>query len=203
MADKCQNHPNAPAVETCARCSIPLCGMCANFTDDAVLCENCVELWQAEQTVARETQRIEQQQARERAAVEVTAQQEATPVVVRRKQSNPQLIPLVVTIVCVTIIVARQLFFSAPDFVPLDDETRIRQLRITSFEECMRVFAQIGQALARGDTPSDSLRCDGSGQGNIVTREGNNVIIEHPQPDFYGYSRIYVSRNSPEPTLVD
>ncbi len=177
--------------------------MCANFTEDAVLCENCVELWQAEQTVARETQRIKQQEQRDKASVEVSSQQETAPVAVRRKQSNPQLIPLSVTIICVAIIIARQLFFSGPDFVPLDDETRIRQLRITSFEECMRVFSQIGQALARGDTPNESLRCDGSGQGNIVIREGNNIIIEHPQPDFYGYSRIYVSRNSPEPTVVD
>lgn len=203
MTLKCQNHPNAPAVDNCARCNIALCGMCASYEKDVVLCESCAEVWEAEQTVAIETQKLEAEKRKQAAAkVEIERDEPVAQVSVRRKQLNPQTFPLVVTIVCVAIIVIRQLFFTAPDFVPLDDATRIQQLRITSFQECIRVFEEIGRVLARGRQPPDNLRCDGSGQGNIVLEVGGDIVVEHPQPDFYGYTRIYVSRNSPEPTAL-
>ena len=42
----------------------------------------------------------------------------------------------------------------------------------------------------------------GPGATNLVTRADGDIKISHPQPDFYGYREIYVSRNNPEPTLV-
>ena len=57
---KCQNHPNAAAIEQCGRCEMPLCGMCANFTDDEVLCEPCLEVRENEKLVAAQTQKLDQ-----------------------------------------------------------------------------------------------------------------------------------------------
>lgn len=204
MPERCQNHPNAPAIDQCGKCGMALCGMCANFTDDGVFCESCGESHSTEKAVAAETQKLERQQGQSQVQAElvspVSAQHPAAP---RRKQYNPNTLPLIVITICVLIIAVRFVFFSTPDFVPVDDETRARQLAIADFEECMQVFEEIGRVLARDGTPGENLRCDGSGQSNIVTRTGNDVIVEHPQPDFYGYKRIYVSRNNPVPTLVE
>jgi uncharacterized Zn finger protein (UPF0148 family) len=204
MPDKCQNHPNAPAIDQCSKCGMALCGTCANFTDDGVFCESCGETHSTEKAVAAETQKLKRQQDQGKVYAEAIPEQPPQdPVSARRKSWNPNTVPLIVITACVLIIVARFLFFSAPDFVPVDDETRARQLAISAFEECIRVFEEIGRVLARDGTPGDNLRCDGSGQSNIVTQSGNDVIVEHPQPDFYGYKRIYVSRSNPVPTLVE
>lgn len=204
MPDKCNNHPNAPAIDQCSKCGMALCGTCANFIDDGVFCESCGESHAAEKAVAAETQKLERQQDKRQIQTEAVPQASAQhPAAPRRKRYNPNTLPLIVIAVCVLIIAVRFLFFSTPDFVPVDDETRARQLAITDFEECMQVFEEIGRVLARNGTPGENLRCDGSGQSNIVTRTGNDVIVEHPQPDFYGYRRIYVSRSNPVPTLVE
>ena len=199
MTDKCDNHPNADAIEHCAKCSIALCGMCAKFTETEVLCENCGEAREAEKAVELQRRKL----AMKEAPAEVQSSREEKPAYIRRKSSNIQILPVLVIIVCVGIIAVRQLFYSTPEFVPIDDETRARLLLITSFTECLQVFEQIGQVLARGDMPNDSLRCDASGQSNIITEVGNDVIVEHPQPDFYGYTRIYVSQSNPRPTIIE
>lgn len=198
MSAKCQNHPNAPAIELCTKCSSPLCGMCASFTDDGVFCEPCADIHETNKSVAMESAKLE----RKSNPVELQPEPEVTSVPIRAKHSNTQVIPITITVICVGIIATRFIFFSTPGFVPLDEETRAQQLSITPFQECVRIFEEIGRILARGGTPPETLTCDASGQSNIVSRVGNNVIVEHPQPDFYGYSRIYVSRNSPEPTLL-
>jgi hypothetical protein len=51
--------------------------------------------------------------------------------------------------------------------------------------------------------PDPSLRCDGSNVPNIITRYGDTVRIAHPKPTFHGYSEIFVSNVSREPTLVE
>ena len=56
---KCANHPNAPAIDNCVSCTIPLCGMCASFTDAGVLCEKCVEVHETERKVEAEAARHE------------------------------------------------------------------------------------------------------------------------------------------------
>lgn len=33
-------------------------------------------------------------------------------------------------------------------------------------------------------------------------RKGDDIVVEYSRPDFYGYSRIFVSRNNPEPAVV-
>ncbi len=89
------------------------------------------------------------------------------------------------------------------DYEPIDPEQMAEDLAITSFQECLEVFYRIGNILASGRLPADSLRCDESGSANIVVREGSEVKVSHPHPDFYGYSEIFVTSKNPQPQLVE
>lgn len=198
----CKNHPNVSAIEECANCAIPMCGMCSNFTETDVLCEKCVEIRETEKYVAAQSQQLDQPEKpliverEEDAGIESPGQPK------EKKSYRPQL-QWTIIVACLGFLIYRLYFYSPIDFVPLDDETRARELAITSLSECLLVFTQIGQILARGNMPAESLRCDQSGTPNIVTESGDDIKISHPHPDFYGYLEIFVTRNNPEPTIVE
>ncbi len=181
---------------------MPMCGFCANYTETEVLCEACVEIRQTEQFVATQAEQLDKP---DRPLIvesaEPTARENPAHPMRRKQRSNRW--QWVVIVVCFTILVVRLYFSSTIDFVPLDDETRARELAITSLSECLSVFRQIGQILERGNKPGESLRCDASGTPNIVTQTGREIKISHPHPDFYGYVEIFVTSNNPEPTLVE
>ena len=54
----CYNHPNAPAVEKCARCEVDMCGTCANFLDSGAFCEKCVSAVETEDFVKAQSNKL-------------------------------------------------------------------------------------------------------------------------------------------------
>lgn len=198
----CKNHPNVTAIAECANCHMSMCGMCANYTETEVLCEKCVAIRENEKFVAAHSQKLEQPEKPLMVESEKDTGTESPGQRSKKKLYGP-LFQGIVIIACMGLLTYRFYFYSAIDFVPLDDETRARELAITSFSECLLVFREIGQILERGNMPADSLRCDQSGTPNIVTGTGGDLKIAHPHPDFYGYSEIFVTRNNPEPTVVE
>ncbi len=198
----CKNHPNVTAIEECANCAMPMCGMCSNFTETEVLCEKCVVIREQEKFVDAQSQQLEQPEKPlivdrgEDTGTENPSQRS------KKKSFGPQM-QWTIIVACMGFLIYRIYFYSTIDFVPLDDETRARELAITSISECLLIFREIGQILERGNMPAESLRCDQSGTPNIVTEAGGDIKISHPHPDFYGYNEIFVTRNNPEPTLVE
>ena len=57
---KCKFHPAVDAVAKCAKCTTPLCGICANFTGKATLCDGCVESAAADEFVSSQNRRSEE-----------------------------------------------------------------------------------------------------------------------------------------------
>jgi len=51
--------------------------------------------------------------------------------------------------------------------------------------------------------PDPALICDQSASPNILSNTGNDIVVAYSRPDFYGYNRIFVSRNNPEPMVVE
>ena len=74
-------------------------------------------------------------------------------------------------------------------------------MNLINLAQCMMTFQKIGTGLAAGEEPDTSLLCPDSLQPNRVTRRGDNVIVEHPQPEYYGYTSLSVSRSNPVPVL--
>jgi hypothetical protein len=196
---QCHNHPNAAAIENCARCQIALCGMCANFGDNEVLCEKCLKLADAEKFVAR--QKLQLERKVQALQSQTSAAEDAKPQ--KKRLLSAEQTQILIIISCFIIIGVQLLFFSRPATAPSSGENSARSLAITSLAQCLITFRQIGAILATGDMPAESLRCADSAAANIITRSGNDERISHPDPSIYGFSRLYVSRNNPEPTVID
>lgn len=198
IQDNCVNHPAANAIEHCGRCGNALCGMCAQFTNSGVFCETCAEIKENEQFVESQTRQLERPAP---VATEQPAEPEFVPP--NQKQRNPNTIPIAVITLCLLIIGGYQLSRMSNRFQPMSQEQVLQDNRVGSVERCLLVFADIGKELAAGRSPADSLVCDDSGTPNIVEREGQLIRVSHPHPDFYGYSRIFVTNRNPQPTLIE
>ena len=194
----CKNHPNVEAIANCALCDTPMSGMCANFMASETLCEACVDIREAERFVSAQSQQLNQ--APKPVAVEkVDADIPQAP---GRAKSKSRTVQWMVLLVCFLIISVRLFTPSNTEYVPIDPVIRAQQLAIVPLDRCISIFREIGEILKNDRMPGESLRCDESGATNLVTRADGDIKISHPQPDFYGYREIYVSRNNPEPTLV-
>ena len=195
----CKNHPNVKAIEQCVDCSTPLCGMCCSFTDNGVLCEGCVKKREAARFVSSKTDQLNKPK---RPATPMQVAVESPGKSRNTGSSNPRWQWLVI-VVCIALIGAQFFFATRTAFQPLEKEAVVQLNGAGTLQACLTVFRQIGVFLEQDRPPPDDLRCDASGVPNIVTREAGDVIVEYPHPDFYGLSRIFVSKLNAEPTLVE
>lgn len=198
---KCQNHPNATAIENCARCEIPLCGMCATFTDTEVLCEPCVEIRENEKAVAAQTEKLEKPEP------ETVAQEYDEEILkaAAKKDTFGPVLQMSTIGVCAAILITRALFFSeeAQPPPPASPEEAAQLQTLTSLAQCMFVFQGVSEALIAG-TPVDPLTaCPDTPAPLIVRETDDDVIISHPRPQNLGYSEISISRSNPVPRLVE
>lgn len=196
---KCHNHPSAPAIEQCSSCQTPLCGMCANFVDDVVLCEKCEQNYQSEKFVSRQTRELE----RPEPLVQARDEEEPQVPVQHRKKANPVAIQISVIVVCGVILAARLLVFPGTPSSANNPDQVMREQEMTALAQCLLTFRQIGVALAEEGIPPTGLRCPDNAGANIVRETENDIIVTHPQPELYGFSRIEVSRLDPEPRLTE
>ena len=99
--------------------------------------------------------------------------------------------------------IAVQLFlYSNPAQPEQDAATLARQQAIGSLVQCLLVFREIGLILQDGRMPDNTMICADSPVPNVVNNENGIVRISHPNPQFYGYSEISVSDETPEPNII-
>ncbi len=196
---KCHNHPSAPAIENCARCEIPLCGMCANFVGNEVLCEPCTEVREHEKTVATKAEELERPDP-----VPVQAEyDEALIESARKKETNWQIVQIGIIALCAIILIARAFLLSGDEQpVEINAEEQAQMQILSSLAQCMVLFQQIGESLTAGETPDPATTCPGSNLPIIITETSDDVLVEHPEPDVYGYAGIVVSRSDPAPRII-
>lgn len=196
---KCANHPVSPAVGTCAACNTALCGVCASFVDQAVYCEKCEKVREAEKFVADQKAHLDRPVNSEKFS-QVDALRAEREEQARLRRRNTQLL---VIGLCAVIIGARLFFwFSSQrqaEMVALPD----LGLPATALPECLMVFQEIGELLANGGQPLPTMRCVDSSVPNVVSRQDGAVKVSHPNPGAYGLSELYVTSSNPVPQLVD
>lgn len=71
-----------------------------------------------------------------------------------------------------------------------------------SVESCVQKFWEIADVLQNGGTPNDSHNCLGTNLPHVITRVGDDIIVNHPQPQLLGYTEIVVSKSNPVPELI-
>lgn len=190
----------AASIANCSNCDHALCGMCATFTENEVLCETCVDIRDTQKFVTTKSTQLEQP---ERPVIVEPLLTEAAGQGPRKNKSNQQTFQWGITIFASGIIAFQLFVASRNDYVPMDTAEIIQQNAVAPLESCISIFREIGSLLRRNQIPDESLSCDRSGTPNIISREADDIIVSYPHPDFYGYSQIYVSRSNPEPTLVE
>jgi hypothetical protein len=195
----CKNHPNVRAIEHCGLCEIPMCGMCANFTDLGIFCDKCDAIKENERYVKGKQAKLSKPAA---AAIPMQSDNDDSEQSNKPKKSNPNTVPLIIIASCLAIIGVQQFFVYQSRYKPIEKEELIETLGISSLQRCILVFREIGTQLRSAQMPNNAMRCDDSGTPNIVERSAGDIKISHPHPDFYGYSEIYVTRSNTEPTLV-
>lgn len=196
---QCQNHPSAPAIDQCASCNIPLCGQCASFVAEAILCEACAENYESERFVKQQTA----EQVKSDRSIQVARDEHRGTGPRRQSRVNPVFVQVSIIVICMLILAARLLFFARPPANAVNGELVAREQRMTSIAQCLIVFRQIGVSLAAGEQPDPTSTCPDNMGPNRVQRSGDDIIVSHPAPQFYGFSRIEVSRRDPEPRLIN
>lgn len=195
----CKNHPLVDAVANCERCDTPMCDQCANHTEAGILCEACVKIRENEHFVAAQAERSNPQTGQLLAEAANTLKPELS------KTGQPRRNPVKLFIIAVgSIAVYAGLYaYSHPSFLAGDSEARTNRLAAAALVDCLWIFQEIGELLEENQMPDPALRCDESDTANIITRDGGTIRISHPNPEFHGYSEIFVTNHSHEPTLVE
>lgn len=196
---KCVNHPVSPAVGQCSKCDTPLCGICANFLDDAIYCERCEKLKASERFVADQKAQLERPGTSDKLTQADREQFEREEQAERKSRS----IQIGVIAVCALIIGVRLLFWFGSRESAAEQTVPGFSVPVTALPECLMVFQEIGRILAAGGQPPPSLRCPDSSVPPVISRDGSTVIASHPNPGAYGLSELFVSSDNPEPQLVN
>lgn len=193
-AVSCQNHPNAPSIDTCNRCGIEMCGMCANFLEKGVYCEKCTKHLDSENFVKTQSDQFRQ---REAPTPEIHQADPAAIDPQRPANRDRGIIWLGVGSAAVMLFFSLALY-AFPTLFEFDAEASAARIAEQSLEDCRLVFEEIGYLLEQGELPDASMRCVESNMPNIVTRQGDSVRISHPNPGAHLLSAIYVSSSTHE-----
>lgn len=176
-----------------------MCDLCANHTEAGILCESCVKIRENEHFVAAQAQRANPPTGQLLAEAANTLKPE------RSKTGQSRINPVKLLIIAIgSIVVYAGLYvYSHPSFLEGDSEARANRLGATALVDCLWIFQEIGELLEENRMPDPSLRCDESDTANIITRDGDTIRISHPNPEFHGYSEIFVTNHSHDPTLIE
>ncbi|MDA1369334.1 MAG: hypothetical protein O2971_01030 [Proteobacteria bacterium] len=196
---KCNNHPNVAAIANCGKCDSPMCGLCANFSGSEVLCEKCVAIRETERYVAAQSKQL----GPKNKPLKVDQPDDKKTTSPGRRKSTSKAWQWAIIVASLIFVTVRMFFFSAPTSQSLGEPDIARQIALTSFAQCLLVFREIGVSLANGLNAQNTPRCADSDRANIVTTIGSDIRVAHPDPGFYGYRQIYVSRNNPDPILIE
>lgn len=194
----CSNHPNAKAIAPCQRCAVDLCGMCANFIDDIVLCERCSEIHETEKYVSTQSEKLE----RPKSTLTVDESEADEFVPPSRRKSGSKTLQWAVIAIGACIISAQLYFYSNPGQVQQDPTAVALEQELNSLVQCMLVFREIGLILQEGRRPVNDMGCADTSEANIVRDDEGSLRFYHPNPQYYGLVEISVSEDNPEPRIV-
>lgn len=195
----CYNHPSAPTAATCKSCGVEMCGTCTKFLDSGEYCEKCAVVAEAD---AYMKSRSREQEYRDASAAHASIGETSAEAEALKKTHDKDRIYIWGGVggAVGMLFIALGLYAFPNLFTP--SEELAQQEAILDREACRLVFEEIGYMLSRGQTPDQSMRCEGTSVPNIISREGNVVRVSHPNPAQFGLQQMYVTSNSHEVVMV-
>ncbi len=196
---KCENHPGVDSIDQCAVCSVPLCGICANFTDSGVLCERCVQNQVNSAFVDSQNKPSDdfKKMLNEPAAVSLAPKKQRIEESIEKRE---KMHIAIVILSCVFIAVRLFTSIGSPGVLN-QSQVQAEELAIQQRTLCVQVFWEIAALLQEGELPNESLRCGELGVPNIISRVGDDIIVTHPNPRLLGFSELSVSKSNPIPRV--
>lgn len=202
---KCEDHPSAPAIGRCINCDKPVCGVCAHYQNDSLLCEHCdgiASLQSFVETKSRQVARSNVSSLMEEAeqAIEKSRQDDGD----RESTTDYKDKILMAVVVLSCVFIGFQIFNSLGSNRPLSaQEIAAEENTRDQIESCMLVFWEIATRFANGSDYDDSLQCPEAGMPMNVVAVDGDLRVSHPRPDLLGLTDIYVTRSDPTPILVE
>lgn len=197
---KCINHPGANSIAECAKCANALCGVCADFSGDAVFCEKCAKDNANSSFVESQSKPkddYKQILSEPEAEIREPKKQRIEESIERREKMHMAIV------IFGCLFIGFRLFTDIGSTRTLSaQEIRQEELAIAQRTLCMQVFWEISAVLQRGEEPPQSLRCEETPALNIISRQGDDIIVTHPNPQILGFSELSVSRSNPTPMVA-
>ena len=203
----CVYHPSVEAIAACAGCKVSMCGICTNFSDDGEYCDRCLaageaaKILEAKSQVAARPDKFGEIIGSNKAKYEEPRKASIEASIEKREK-----IHMAVVIVSVIFIAIRVVTSVGSNTLLTQQQIRVEEPAIEKLNNCVTVFWEIASELSAGRVPPATMACAETNDPNIITRNGEEVIITHPHPhphpDLHGYKEIYVASSDPVPMFV-
>jgi len=182
---------------------LPLCGICAKFTESGAYCESCSNFAELSDNAQKKTKHSGNASLDAMSAEEIPNAKKSDGLA--RRGENPgtseKVHMAVVILSCVFI--AFQITGSLGSGAVLNAQEIIDQeQKRVALESCVAKLWTIADLLQQDRTPNNTHNCDGTNLSHIVTRTSDDIIVRHPEPQSLGYSEIVVSKKNPVPELI-
>ncbi len=195
---KCINHPLVAAIDTCASCKKPLCGMCGNYANLQAFCLSCYKDYEAETLVKqRNTQANTPKPSRLTEELDEAVFSPPT-----KSKVNFAAIRTGLISICILVIGWNLYRYNQPVEVIRDASVVQIERSQAALIQCLSIFTEIGQLLAAGGDSAIDLRCTDTTLNNKIQNIEGERRVTHPNPNFYGVKEIYVSATNPIPVVV-
>jgi|TARA_Y100000031_G_C8204053_1_gene377714 hypothetical protein len=172
--------------------------MCTQFLDSGEYCEKCAGAMQTEAFVAIQSKKMNKPKDD---VGRVVSQKNEVSSAAGGKDKDRFIIWFAGS-ASVGMIFISLLLYAYPRLFEFDSEAAAAREAAHALENCLYLFQEIGMILEENELPDESLRCSESLTQNVVSRNGDEVRVSHPNPQFHGYSQIYVTNYEHEPILV-
>jgi len=188
---KCKAHPTIEAIAHCLVCDSPVCKGCiANGNESAPQCARCVSfnsMAETENAQIIQTEQLKQQEAEEKERIS------------REKEKKQLRLKLGVIVFGLIIIVIQFILVNKPvSFIPPD---KTDDVEMTDY--CLLNLLEISALLKQEQFSVEDFRCPHTNTLYRVTHKDGDIVVSDPNPEFHGYLEMSVSKNNPEPTLIE
>ncbi len=179
-----------------------MCGVCANFTADGELCDKCLDAGEIAKAVEARSQSRPDNKFGQMLSEDASNIAEPRKAPLEASIEKREKLHMVIVIFSVIFIGIRVVTSLGSASLLTQQQVRAQELSIAQLNDCVSVFWEIAAEFSAGRVPDASLACRETNDPNIITRDGDDIIVTHPHPKLHGYSEIYIASSNPVPMFV-